>query len=166
MKDSTVETAEEGKNGGQLHVVDSNVFIHGAGRKLPFKDMATVPGVTEELESFRSQRRFEAEDVDIREPGEKSVREVEDMAGEELEEVSETDKRLLALAMETDSVLVTDDYHMQNLAEKAGVRYQEFMKEGIEEQKDWEKVCSNCGRKLEQEKCPVCGSRARKTESG
>lgn len=140
------------------HVIDSNVLIHSAGMEIPFDNMVTVPDVTAEMESFRARRRFEAEDIGILEPSSESLEEVKARAKEGQESLSETDMKLVALAMELDAFLVTDDYGMQNLAEKLGVECKTFLKEGIEETKDWKTVCSGCGKEVEGKKCPVCGS--------
>ena len=75
-------------------------------------------------------------------------------------EVSETDIKLLGLAKEKEGILVTDDYHMQNLAEKMGISWKGFEKDGIEEEFEWKKVCRDCGRTIESDKCPFCGGKA------
>jgi len=144
------------------HIVDSNVFIHGSSRNIPFEDLVTVPGVTAELESQEARNRFENEDVRIDEPSKDSVKRVKEYVGSIGSEVSETDIELLALAEEMDGVLVTDDYHMQNLAEKKGIKWKAFMKKGIDSSYDWVRVCKSCGRRVEQKICPHCGSETRK----
>lgn len=140
------------------HIVDSNVFIHGSSRKIPFENLVTVPEVTMELESVEARNRFENEEVNIQEPSKDEIKRMEEKSGKTGSQVSDTDIRLLALAKERNGVLVTDDYHMQNLAERLGISWKPFLKEGIQKDFKWEKVCSNCGKKTEKQKCPVCGA--------
>lgn len=143
-----------------IHVIDSNVLIHSAGMEIPFDNMVTVPEVTAEMESFKAKRRFEAEDIDIREPRQEALDKVRRRSEEEGESLSNTDIKLLALALDLEAVLVTDDYWMQNLADKMSIECKDFLRDGIEDTKEWEKVCSSCGRELKSVKCPVCGSKA------
>ncbi len=140
-----------------IHVVDSNIFIHGKDIELPFENMLTVPEVTGELESEEAINRFESEDVGIEEPSDKALKEVRKKALELNSDVSNTDLKLVSLAKEKKCFLVTDDYHMQNLADKIGIRWKGFLKEGIEESYKWKKICSDCGREIKENKCQVCG---------
>lgn len=141
-----------------VFVVDSNVFIHGNSVSLPFENMVTVPEVTMELESSEAVNRFENEDVQIKEPSEKTMEKIRRKSKQISSDISETDLKLLSLAKEEGGVLVTDDYHMQNLAEKTGIKWQGFMKEGIEKGLEWVRKCDNCGREVETKKCGFCSS--------
>ena len=73
---------------------------------------------------------------------------------------STTDVRLIAAALELGGVLVTDDYAIQNVAEKLDVRVEIIAREGIDEGRDWRFQCQGCGREFDEDhdRCPVCGS--------
>ncbi|MDY6779077.1 MAG: DNA-binding protein, partial [Halobacteria archaeon] len=74
-------------------------------------------------------------------------------------EITETDLRLIAAALELGATLVTDDYAMQNVAERLDVEVEMIAQEGIDEERDWKFQCQGCGRVFDEEKrCPVCGS--------
>ncbi len=146
----------------ERHVVDTNVLIHGHNQKLPFEQVVTVPEVTQEIRSREAANRFENENIEIRVPGKKAVEEVREKAKEINSSVSETDIKLVSLAKELGAVLVTDDYHMQNLCIHLDTDWKPFLKEGIKEGLEWENVCINCGRKVEKGKCPICGSKTKK----
>ena len=62
-----------------------------------------------------------------------------DMAG-----LSSVDFDLLALAVERGSVLVTDDYRLQNLCELAGIAWSSVTTEGIRSMWSWQLRCSGC----------------------
>lgn len=144
------------------HVIDANVIIHGASMDLDFEDMMTVPGVTAELSSRQARRRFDTMDIDIREPTGEARDRVEEAVERTGVEVSGTDRDLVALALAQDAVLVTDDYGMQTLAEELDIACEGFLKDGIEDSITWKTVCENCGRDVDGERCPVCGTGVRR----
>ena len=139
------------------HVIDTNVLIHGSSQELPFEEMITVPEVTEELRSTDSINRFETEKIAIYSPSEKIVEQVKEKADDINSEVSDADIKLVSLAKEKEAILVTDDYHMQNLAEKTNTIWKSFQKKGIDDSFEWKKICSNCEREIEKDRCPLCG---------
>jgi rRNA maturation endonuclease Nob1 len=74
--------------------------------------------------------------------------------------LSRTDVRLLATAFELDATLVTDDYAMQNVADRLDVAVEVIAREGIDERRDWRFQCQGCGREFDdsRDRCPICGS--------
>ena len=67
---------------------------------------------------------------------------------------------VVAAAFELDATLVTDDYAMQNVAEKLEVAVELIAREGISEQRNWLFQCAGCGREFDEnhDRCPICGS--------
>jgi UPF0271 protein len=55
---------------------------------------------------------------------------------------------------------VTDDYAMQNVAEKLEVPVEVINQDGITEQREWTFQCQGCGREFDEnhDRCPICGS--------
>jgi UPF0271 protein len=144
-----------------MYVLDSSAFIDEYHTD---EQTATIPLVREELED-ESAYRFDAMEgsgMHIHIPGEQTVEKVRRAAGEigDLAELSDTDVRLIAATFELDGTLVTDDYAMQNVAERLNVDIDVIAKEGITEQRDWNFQCQGCGREFDDNKdrCPVCGS--------
>ena len=87
-----------------------------------------------------------------------------DMAG-----LSKIDLGILALSINLKKTLVTDDYRLQNLAEKAGIEWKTVSTKGIKELWKWELRCIACKKiysqpgKPNQKKsdwgeCEDCGS--------
>ena len=58
--------------------------------------------------------------------------------------LSGVDLEILALAMESNSTLVTDDYRLQNLCELAGIAWSSVTTEGIRSMWSWQLRCSGC----------------------
>ena len=144
-----------------MELLDASAFIHDYDAD---GDIATVPAVEAELDG-ESAYRFDALEgggMYIHVPESAVVERVEHTAREsgDAEELSTTDIRLLAAAFELDAQLVTDDYAMQNVAERLDVRIELIAREGITEERDWEFQCAGCGREFEEnhDRCPVCGS--------
>lgn len=144
-----------------MRVLDSSAFIHEYHTDEP---TASIPMVQEELEGEHAYRfdAMEGAGMYIHVPDAQTVERVRRASGETGDEgvLSETDTRLVAAAFELDATLVTDDYAMQNVAEKLGVDVEVIAREGITEQRDWTFQCAGCGREFDEDhdRCPVCGS--------
>ncbi|GAB3017348.1 NOB1 family endonuclease [Natronobiforma cellulositropha] len=144
-----------------MHVLDSSAFIHDFHTT---EQMATIPLVREELEGESVYRydAMEGSGMHIHIPNDDTTETVRRAAREsgDLEVLSETDIRLVATAFELDGTLVTDDYAMQNVAEKLHVSVEVIAREGISEQRSWVFKCRGCGREFDdhRDRCPICGS--------
>ena len=144
-----------------MHILDTSAFIHEYHTQ---ESKASIPLVREELEDEHAYRfdALEGSGMHLHIPEDETVERVERAAREtgDLAELSETDVRLVAAAFELDGTLVTDDYAMQNVAEKLEVTVEVIAHEGITEQRDWRFQCAGCGREFDEnhDRCPVCGS--------
>jgi len=144
-----------------MYVLDSSAFINEYHTD---EQIATIPLVREELEDEAAYRfdALEGSGMHLHIPEENTVERIERAAREtgDLAELSETDVRLVAAAFELDSQLVTDDYAMQNVAEKLDVSVEVIARDGITEQRDWRFQCAGCGREFDDnhDRCPICGS--------
>ncbi|MFB6151660.1 MAG: NOB1 family endonuclease [Haloarculaceae archaeon] len=144
-----------------MYVLDASAFINEYHTD---EQIATVPLVREELEDEAAYRydALEGSGMYIHIPEDETVDRIRRAAGDtgDRAELSETDVRLLAAAYELDGRLVTDDYAMQNVADRLEVAVEVIDREGISEQRDWLFQCQGCGREFEEnrDRCPVCGS--------
>lgn len=138
-------------------VIDANVLIHGR-RNYSFKRASTVPEVMDELESEDSRLKAETLDLDVRSPSQENLDKVEKKVGEIYAKVSGADKSLLALAIDKNEKIITDDKDLQNLAAHMDVTFEAFMGDEIEEKLEWKKACENCGKEVSNPPCPRCGS--------
>lgn len=79
--------------------------------------------------------------------------------------LSSVDVEVLALAMELEAVVITDDYSIQNLATVLKVAYRPSGMKGITKVVRWNYLCTGCGKVFKEQHpdCPVCGSPLRTT---
>ena len=144
-----------------MQVLDASAFIRDYTTE---ERMATIPLVREELEDEAGYRfdALEGSGMRIHIPDPETVERVERAAREtgDAETLSRTDVRLLATSFELDATLVTDDYAMQNVAEKLDVAVDVIAQEGIDERRDWRFQCQGCGRTFDEhrDRCSICGS--------
>ncbi|WP_435347755.1 NOB1 family endonuclease [Haloarchaeobius sp. HRN-SO-5] len=144
-----------------MYVLDSSAFINEYHTT---NDTATIPMVRDELEG-ESVYRYDAMEgagMHVHIPDSETTERVKRAAREtgDLSVLSDTDVRLVAATFELDGTLVTDDYAMQNVAEKLNLHVEVIAREGIDERRDWRFQCQGCGREFDEQKdrCPICGS--------
>jgi len=144
-----------------MYVLDASAFINEYHTTEP---TATIPMVREELQDESAYRydAMEGSGMHIQIPEEGTVERVRRAAQQsgDLEVLSETDVRLIGAALELGASLVTDDYAMQNVADRLDIDVELIAQEGIDEQRDWIFQCQGCGREFDEQKdrCPICGS--------
>ncbi len=134
-------------------VIDSTALIELP--ELPKGELYAPPRIFEEARSVGPQVR--SRDVQLRQPTAESLRKVDAMAAKTGDTVSPADKDALALAMDMDVPLVTDDYASQNVASFLGMKFIPLSKPGITKRRVWKLKCPNCGNWLTGSVCPVCG---------
>ncbi len=77
--------------------------------------------------------------------------------------LSDTDLDILALALEKNYEILTDDYGIQNVASSLKIKFRPLAQRKITKNLHWKKVCEGCGREYEKgETCSVCGSSLKK----
>lgn len=108
-------------------------------------------------------------DIKIIDPSLKSRKKVKEIAKKtgDLERLSQADIDIIALTLEgKNSILLTDDYGVQNVASALKLKYQKLQQRGIRERFIWIKICEGCGKKYENKEegkiCRVCGSALRR----
>ena len=138
-------------------VVDANVLIHSRAQ-FPFQKAVMPPTVHEEIESEMSRFKMEKLDLDVIQPSESSIEKVEEKSEEICSPTSSQDESALALALDKQIPLFTDDKALQNLALHLGHSFEGFNTEEVSEKRSWKMVCDNCGREVSSLPCSHCGS--------
>ncbi len=155
-------------------VLDTSAFIGGFD-PLSFPDKQyTVDEVKTELNSgsmtwVRFHTAIESGKTIILQPQEQFFQQVLEASKDlgDMRYLSKADMQVLALALELKSegktpVVVTDDYSMQNVANKIEIEFTALMTFGIKKRFKWILYCPACYRKYpsdyEFESCEVCGT--------
>ncbi len=153
-----------------IYVADSSLFII---RKRLEGSVITVPSVVEELRDENARTTMELMNVRVEPPAQDFIKEVRVKANvtKDSEELSGTDIEILAKALEYsgrgETVLVTDDFAIQNTAIQLGIRVMPAGQRKIKDILLWEKQCIGCKRRFpEGDVCPVCGSQMKKRRKG
>ncbi len=130
----------------------------------------STPGVLRELAKYGDRRvDLWGELLTISEPTSESVRKVKEAASRtgDSTRLSPTDVEVLALALELNAQVLSDDYSLQNVATYLGIPFKPIGLRGIKDLRKWLWRCTGCGRVFDKEmpECPVCGSKLRSTMS-
>ncbi len=148
-----------------VYVLDTSALIF---RSIPEGRKVTITEVYDELEGELSKLFFEKSSIKVLYSDEESIEKVRDAAkgtGDDMK-LSETDVKLLALANQIkeegkDVKIVSDDYSIQNVANKLNLEFEGIMQEEIGKEFRWIKKCVGCYREFnsdEYDMCPICGS--------
>jgi UPF0271 protein len=155
-------------------ILDTSAFLAGLDPFSVNEEQVTVPEVEEELRTnsmtwVRFKAAIDNAKLTIRQPTPESRKKVETCAttvGDTFF-LSETDKQLLALALELkasayDAKIVTDDYSIQNVATRLGIDFTSLATFGIRRVLEWIRYCPACHKEYPANysltECTVCGT--------
>ena len=155
-------------------VLDTSAFIAGFDPLVVLEKQYTVPEVGRELTAgslpwTRFKTAVENGKLMIREAKKSFANEILEVSRNvgDFRYLSEADLQVLALALELkakglSSLIVTDDYSIQNVANKVGVEFTSLLTFGIRFRFKWILYCPACYRKYPSDYnfkiCEVCGT--------
>ena len=143
-------------------VLDSSAFIGGF---LPEEDeYFTVYEVIDEVEDDQSKERLSyflnSGKINIKEPNAEIVEEVTKKSQTTGDNLSLADIKIIALAIELNSPIISEDYGIQNVSSVMNVKYKSIRESGIKKIINWEYYCMGCRKVYSKDKkiCQDCGS--------
>jgi UPF0271 protein len=155
-------------------VLDTSAFIAGFDPLAVQESLYTVPEVRRELANgsmqwIRFKAAVESRKLIIRKPKDPFTREVVEASKKvgDRRYLSEADLQVLALALELKDrglspLIVTDDYSIQNVANKISVGFTSLLTFGIKFRFKWILYCPACYCKYppdyKSKICKVCGT--------
>ena len=80
----------------------------------------------------------------------------------DLNSLSHGDTSCIALSLELDTELISDDFAVSNVAKQVGVITKPIMTKGIKIVGKWIHYCSSCGVSSKKSICPHCGNKLRR----
>ncbi|MEM3815266.1 MAG: hypothetical protein QW341_00290 [Candidatus Bathyarchaeia archaeon] len=150
-------------------VLDASAFIAGFDPLALKEEAYSVPEVEVELlDGSMPKIRFEASlnsgRLKVIKPENRYIDLAESISSEvgDISFLSKADLAILALALQLKDmglkpVIATDDYSIQNVAEKMGIEYMPLSNLGIRYQLNWLLYCPACGKKYPpNEKLTIC----------
>ena len=159
-------------------VLDTSAFIAGFDPLAVPEKQYTVPEVKNELNSgsmpwTRFNAAIESGKILILQPKDSFFQKVLEASKKvgDMRNLSEADLQVLALALELKSsnmepLIVTDDYSIQNVANKIGVNFASLVTFGIKLRFKWILYCPACYHKFppdyEFADCEVCGTKLKR----
>jgi UPF0271 protein len=162
-------------------VLDTSAFIAGYGAPVSREALYTVPAVKEEvreggLHRLRLENAVLTGKLMILEPGEEYMDEVQRVLDDmgETGVLSETDIQILSLGLQLkaegkNTVIVSDDYAIQNIADRLKLGYHGLVTQGIKRRYRWIIYCPGCRRTFQDpprdEVCPICGTKIKRRPS-
>jgi UPF0271 protein len=91
-----------------------------------------------------------------------SISKVKDAATKtgDIGRLSDVDVSVIALAIDLDGIVLTDDFSIQNVCSVMRINYRSVGTDGIKKVEKWNYRCNGCGKwyKEKQNDCPICGS--------
>lgn len=141
-------------------VLDTSAIIYLNDFRM-FDEIFTVSDVVDEVKDKINVLKLSGIKMKIINPKESSLKEIKEIAKVtgDLEKLSKTDIKILAVAKENQLSIVSDDYNIQNVAQKTGINYISIFSKKITKLIQWGSYCANCKKFYENIKsCPKCGS--------
>ena len=158
----------------RIIVLDTSAFLAGFDPFSLSEEQVTVPKVEEEIRKnsmifVRFKTALENEKLKVKAPSEEFINKVKASSTKVGDSflLSETDKQLLALALELKATgyapqIVTDDYSIQNVATQLGIEFLALATFGIKRLLEWIRYCPACHREypanFSSKECLVCGT--------
>jgi UPF0271 protein len=155
-------------------VLDTSAFIAGFDPLTVLEKQYTVPEVKKELIAgsmpwMRFNAAVENKKLMIRNPKSSVFQEIQEASRKvgDMRYLSEADLQVLALALELKGrglspLIITDDYSIQNVANKIDVEFTSLLTFGIKFRFKWILYCPACFRKYPSDYkfkvCEVCGT--------
>jgi endoribonuclease Nob1 len=142
-------------------VLDSSALF--AMSQLPEEESCCPPGVIDELTRYKDNRLDLWGDLlrvsDCTPASMKKVEEAARRSGD-LGRLSPVDITVLALAIDVNGTILTDDYSIQNIARILNIPCKGIGQEGIKKIEKWNYQCIGCKKwyKEKMNECPICGS--------
>lgn len=142
-------------------VLDTTAIIYLSDFR-KFDEVLTVQEVVDEVKDKVTAMKLSGLVFKTVEPSATAVEKIKRIAKEtgDLEKLSDTDVKVLALAKENSCTIISDDRNIQNVAEKLHIEYISIYSERITKLITWKKFCKNCEKFYDKKRsCPVCGAR-------
>ena len=148
-----------------FRILDASAFYAG----VPFRsssDCYTTSLVYDEIKHIKKNHDalgtlLETNRLKIREPDAYSTKAATDAAKNtgDYPQLSKQDLSIIALCIELDGEIISDDFAISNVAKNLGLKISPIMTQGIKDVGKWVHYCPGCKTNHESGKeCPMCAT--------
>ena len=142
-------------------VLDSSALF--SMEDLPDGDCVCPPGVIDELRKYKDRRLdLWGGMLRVSDCSPESMEKVKEEARKsgDLGRLSPVDLTVIALGLDLNGVVYSDDYSIENVCTRLGIQYRPMGTGGIRKVEKWNYQCIGCKKwyKERMDECPICGS--------
>lgn len=142
-------------------VLDSSALF--SMENLPDEDCICPPGVIDELNKYKDPRlQYWEGMLRVSDCTQDSIDKVKEEARKsgDLGRLSPVDITVIALGLEMNATVLSDDFSIQNTCARMNIPYRAVGTDGIKKVEKWNYQCIGCKRwyKEKMDECPICGS--------
>ena len=152
-----------------FRVLDASAFYAG----IPFRsqiDSYTTPQVYDEIRHIKKNHDalgilLETKRLRVIEPEKEYTEVVIKMSKTtgDFNQLSKEDISSIALGLQLNGELITDDFAVSNVAQNIGLKVSSIMTLGIKDVGNWIHYCPGCHKNFSKSReCPICGNQLRK----
>lgn len=151
----------------QYLVLDTTAFYAGVPYTNTTENLVTTPDVISEVSNERTRSLIELSKINVWQANPEQFKKVKDAAkvtGDN--NLSKADTSVLALCLHinaegNESILLSDDFAVENVASRLGIKARPLMTGGITTAAEWVFFCPACGKKYQKQRvdCLVCGTK-------
>lgn len=157
-------------NSSSRHALDAGAFYAG----IPFLSSGrycTTQTVFDEVKHIKKsygviEALLDIGSLEVIDPDRSNIEKAKVAAKKtgDYQKLSEADFSIIALALQLETTLLTDDYAVANVAASLKILVESSSSKGIKETRKWIAYCSACGRAFgpEAEECPLCGNKLKR----
>ena len=151
----------------QYLVLDTTAFYAGVPYTNTTENLVTTPDVISEVSNERTRSLIALSKINVWQANPDKLKRAKDAARTTGDNnMSKADLSVLALCLHiaaegNDAILLSDDFAVENVASRLGIKARPLMTGGIQTASEWVFFCPACGKKYERQRadCLVCGTK-------
>ena len=154
----------------QYLVLDSTAFYAGVPYTNTTENLVTTPDVISEVSNERTRTLIALSKINVLQGTPQNLKTVQEAARKTGDSsMSKADLSVLALCLNLqeeghEAILLSDDFAVENVASRLGIKARPLMTNGIKTASEWVFFCPACGKKYSKQRadCLVCGTKLEK----
>ncbi len=151
-------------------MLDTTAFYAGVPYTNTTENLVTTPDVISEVSNERTRSLIALSKINVYQGTPENLKKVKQAARETGDaSLTKADLSVLALCLNigeagNDAILLSDDFGVENVAGRLGIKARPLMTGGIRSASDWIIFCPACGKKYSKMRadCVVCGTKLEK----